>query len=213
MAKKQKRDLYSPEEFDEVDDSPSRSQLKREMHALQQLGADLAALGDKVIKEADLPSEVEKALLLIKKLTKHEARRRHMQYVGKLMRTFDTTHVSEIVEAAKTGHTIKTAEFHRLEKVREQLIDGDDGSCRNFSTPIRIRASGYANSFLVHGGKKPKVNHQRTPAPCSSFSASFLRHRKIDLRPLTRTTAELSSQNNDRKPAYTSRKRRHHGHS
>ncbi len=50
-----------------------------------------------------------------------------MQYVGKLMRTFDTTHVSEIVEAAKTGHTIKTAEFHRLEKVREQLIDGDDG--------------------------------------------------------------------------------------
>lgn len=69
MAKKQKRDLYSPEEFDEVDDSPSRSQLKREMHALQQLGADLAALGDKVIKEADLPSEVEKALLLIKKLT------------------------------------------------------------------------------------------------------------------------------------------------
>ncbi|WP_319472046.1 ribosome biogenesis factor YjgA [uncultured Pseudodesulfovibrio sp.] len=126
MAKKQKRDLYRPEEFDEVEEGPSRSQLKREMHALQQLGANLAALGDKVIKEAGLPADVEKALLLIKKLTKHEARRRHMQYVGKLMRTFDTTHVSEIVEAAKAGHTIKTAEFHRLEKVREQLIDGDD---------------------------------------------------------------------------------------
>lgn len=126
MRKKQKRDTYSPEEFDEIDDRPSRSQLKREMHALQQLGADLAALGDKVVKEAGLPGDVEKALLLIKKLTKHEARRRHMQYVGKLMRTFDTTHVSEIVEAAKQGHSIKTAEFHRVEKLRDQLVDGDD---------------------------------------------------------------------------------------
>lgn len=126
MRKKQKRDTYAPEEFDEIDDRPSRSQLKRDMHDLQQLGADLAALGDRVVKESNLPSEVEKALLMIKKITKHEARRRHMQYVGKLMRTFDTTQVREVVEAAKQGHSVKTAEFHRLEKVRDQLINGDD---------------------------------------------------------------------------------------
>lgn len=126
MRKKQKRDLYNPEEFDDVEDRPSRSQLKREMHDLQQLGGDLAALGDRVVKEADLPPEVEEALLLIKKLTKHEAKRRHMQYVGKLMRTFDTTRVREIVEAAKLGHTVKTTEFHRLEKMRDALVDGDD---------------------------------------------------------------------------------------
>lgn len=126
MQKKQKRDLYHPEEFDEVYDSPSRSQLKREMIALQKLGMELAQLGDNVIKKADLPPEVEAALLLIKKITKHEARRRHMQYVGKLMRTFDTTHVQEIVEAAKQGHTIKTDEFHRIEQLRDRLLDGDD---------------------------------------------------------------------------------------
>lgn len=126
MRKKQKRDLYEPEEFDNIEDRPSKSQLKREMHELQQLGGDLAALGDRVVKEANLPPEVEKALLLIKKLTKHEAIRRHMQYVGKLMRTFDTTHVREIVEAAKLGQTVKTEEFHRLEKLRDALVDGDD---------------------------------------------------------------------------------------
>lgn len=126
MRKKQKRDLYAPDEFDEIEDRPSRSQLKRDMHALQQLGKDLAELGDKVVKEADLPKEVEEALLLIKKITKHEARRRHMQYVGKLMRTFDTTHVAEIVEAAKAGHDIKTAEFHRVERLRDKLVNGDD---------------------------------------------------------------------------------------
>ncbi|NDV17915.1 DUF615 domain-containing protein [Pseudodesulfovibrio sp. JC047] len=124
MAKRNK--IYRPEEFDEIDDRPSRSQLKRDMKELQKLGADLAALGDTMVKEACLPAEVEKALLLIKKIPKHEASRRHMQYVGKLMRTFDTTHVREIVDAAKQGHSIKTAEFHRLEIIRERLIDGDD---------------------------------------------------------------------------------------
>ncbi|WP_319542798.1 ribosome biogenesis factor YjgA [uncultured Pseudodesulfovibrio sp.] len=124
MVKKNK--IYRPEEFDEIDESPSRSQLKRDMIDLQKLGTDLAALGDSTVKEAGLPPEVEKALLLFKKITKHEARRRHMQYVGKLMRTFDTSHVREIVEAAKKGQSIKTAEFHRLEIMRDRLIDGDD---------------------------------------------------------------------------------------
>lgn len=124
MAKR--KNTYLPEEFDEVDDRPSRSQLKREMTALQQLGADLAALGDAVVKDAGLPADVEKALLFIKTLTKHEAKRRHMQYVGKLMRTFDTTRVQEIVEAAKLGHSHRTAEFHHLERLRDRLMDGDD---------------------------------------------------------------------------------------
>jgi len=121
-----KKSTYRPEEFDEDYEVVSRSQLKRDMIALQQLGADLASLGDAVIKNANLPPEVEKALLLIKKLTKHEARRRHMQYVGKLMRTFDTSRVREIVEAAQQGYTIKTAEFHHLESLRDRLLAGDD---------------------------------------------------------------------------------------
>ena len=124
MAKK--KSTYRPAEFDDVDERPSRSQLKRDMTALQKLGTDLAALGETVVKGAGLPPEVEKALLLIKSMSKHEASRRHMQYVGKLMRTFDTTHVQEIVDAAQQGHSLRTAEFHRLEVLRDRLVDGDD---------------------------------------------------------------------------------------
>jgi ribosome-associated protein len=59
-------------------------------------------------------------------MTKHEARRRHMQYVGKLMRTFDTTHARELVEAAHLGHAVKTKAFQRIEDLRDRLVDGDD---------------------------------------------------------------------------------------
>ena len=124
MSKNQRN--YRPEEFDKIDERPSRSQLKRDSSELQKLGMALAALGDTVVREAGLPPEVEEALLLIKKITKREAGRRHMQYVGKIMRTFDTSHVREIVDAAKQGRSIKNAEFHRLEVIRDRLVDGDD---------------------------------------------------------------------------------------
>jgi ribosome-associated protein len=161
MRKKQKRDLYSPEEFDAAEEKVSRSQLKREMHALQQLGADLAALGDNAVRSADLPPEVEEALLLIPRLTKHEARRRHMQYVGKLMRTFDTCRVREIVEAAKQGHAIKTDEFHRIERLRDRLVDGDDDLLQelfdaNPGEGQRLRQLTLGARREKAGGKPPK---------------------------------------------------------
>lgn len=122
-----KKRNYRPEEFDEIEEAPSRSQLKRESAELQKLGLAFVALGDAVIKESGLPSEVENAFLRLKTISKHEARRRHLQYIGKIMRTFDTTHVREIVEAAEKGHSLKTTDFHRIEVMREHLIDGDDG--------------------------------------------------------------------------------------
>lgn len=121
-----KKPLYRPEEFNDREYGPSKSQLKRDSVELQKLGEEFAALGDKVIREAELPPELETALLLIKNLTKHEARRRHMQYVGKLMRAFDTSRIRQIVEAARQGHAIRTDAFHKAEKLRDRLVDGDD---------------------------------------------------------------------------------------
>ncbi|WP_419787520.1 ribosome biogenesis factor YjgA [Pseudodesulfovibrio sp.] len=126
MAKKRNTTLYRPEEFDEREDRPSKSQMKRDMTALQKLGEDLAALGETAVREAELTPETVEALLLIKKLTKHEARRRHLQYVGKLMRGCDTTRAREIVEEASRGRSVRDAEFHRLERLRERLVNGDD---------------------------------------------------------------------------------------
>lgn len=50
-----KKPLYRPEEFDDREFGPSKSQLKRDSVELQNLGTEFAALGDKVIREAELP--------------------------------------------------------------------------------------------------------------------------------------------------------------
>jgi ribosome-associated protein len=42
------------------------------------------------------------------------------------MRTFDTSRIREIVEAARQGHAVRTDAFHRAERLRDRLVDGDD---------------------------------------------------------------------------------------
>lgn len=66
--------------------SPSKSQLKREMTALQDLGAELATLSKERLGKIDMPKRLRDAL----RFTKHGAKQREMQYVDKIMHDIDT---------------------------------------------------------------------------------------------------------------------------
>lgn len=116
-----------PEEFNNLEyDKPSRSQLKREMTELQQLGEALAELGQDAVRKAGLPNDLRDALLALYRISKHEARRRHLQYIGKLMRNADVDHVRELVGQAHQIRQAGTVAFHAVERERDQLLDGDD---------------------------------------------------------------------------------------
>ena len=65
---------------------PSKSQRKREMTALQDLGGELVALSKERLAKIDMPERLRDALLEAQRITSHEARRRQMQYIGKIMR-------------------------------------------------------------------------------------------------------------------------------
>ncbi len=64
----------------------SRSQKKREGTALQNLGEQLAALSPSALTSLELPDALLDALREWHKVKTHEAKRRQMQYIGRLMR-------------------------------------------------------------------------------------------------------------------------------
>ena len=64
----------------------SRSRKKRESAALQKRGEELAALGLGAWKALPLPEGLLEALKDARAVKSREARRRQMQYVGRLMR-------------------------------------------------------------------------------------------------------------------------------
>jgi ribosome-associated protein len=118
---------------DEADDNgydrPSKSQLKREMHALQELGQALIELPKDALKRMPMPEHLDDAVREARRITDHEGKRRQLQYVGKVMRSLTEDEVAALRTALDTHRGVnkaETARLHWIERTREQLLDKDD---------------------------------------------------------------------------------------
>lgn len=108
------------------DERPSKSQKKREMTALQDLGEALVGLSSDQLKRIGLDEGLLIAVKDAQRFTKHEARRRQMQYIGKLMRDIDPAPIQAALDEINGVSAAATARQHRLERLRERLLE-DDG--------------------------------------------------------------------------------------
>lgn len=104
---------------------PSKSQLKREMTALQDLGAELVALSKERLAKIDMPDRLRDALLEAQRITKHEARRRQLQYIGKIMRTVDAAPLRAALDEINGVSKAATIRQHQLERLRTRLMEDE----------------------------------------------------------------------------------------
>lgn len=121
---------YQSNEFEPEYERPSKSQLKREMTALQKLGAELIAQPKDRVKKVPMPEDVLDAILMCQTIKDHEGRRRQLQFVGKKMRSLDEAEVALIqqtIDSWKGASKAETAAMHALERKREKLL-ADDGA-------------------------------------------------------------------------------------
>ena len=115
--------------FDE-DGRPSKSQLKRESHDLQELGEAVACLPDARLTATAMPDVLREAIIEYRRTRSHEGRRRQMQYIGKLMRSVDVEPMREAVAAARLGTALDALRLHEAEGWRTALMAGDDALTR-----------------------------------------------------------------------------------
>jgi ribosome-associated protein len=105
----------------------SKSQRKREMLALQELGQTLIAMGAAKLQKCLLPEELLAAINEYKRLpNKHEARRRQLQYIGKLMRQIDTSTIELVIAQDHQQSNHDRRLFQHLELTREALLSGSE---------------------------------------------------------------------------------------
>lgn len=109
----------------EDDRGPSKSQRKREMTALQELGEELVGLSRERLGRIEMPERLRDAVLEAQRITKHEARRRQLQYIGKIMRDVDAAPLKEALDALKGLSDIANARQHRLEALRARLMEDE----------------------------------------------------------------------------------------
>lgn len=77
-------------------DKPSRTEMKAQSDALQLLGTQLLGLRSDLLVPLALPEALLQALAEYQRLSNFEAKRRHTQYVGKLMRKLSPEQIEAI---------------------------------------------------------------------------------------------------------------------
>ena len=119
-------DKYKQYDDSEEDLGPSKSQIKREMHALRDLGAELIKLSGNDLAKIPLPDQLADALAEAGRLKSHGALKRQQQYIGKIIRDIDPEPIRIALDTLKQASDESSALFHQLERWREQLL-GDEG--------------------------------------------------------------------------------------
>ncbi|MFN3543964.1 MAG: ribosome biogenesis factor YjgA [Thiobacillus sp.] len=115
---------------DDIHAGPSKSQKKREVEALQALGAELVKLPDAQFQRIELPEELRDAVALCRRITQNSALRRQRQYIGKLMRSVDPAPIRAQLDAFKGVSAAENAKLHQAETWREKLIADNEALTR-----------------------------------------------------------------------------------
>jgi ribosome-associated protein len=102
---------------------PSKTQRKREMHELQSLGERLVELNPEQLAAIALPEDLRDAIDAARRITRREARRRQLQYIGRLMRTVDPEPIREKLKVWHGLSAEHTAHMHRVERWRGRLME------------------------------------------------------------------------------------------
>jgi ribosome-associated protein len=107
------------------DQRPSKTRRKQEMQGLQEIGAALVELSAGQLRKLDLPETLRDAVLDYQRFPKHEAQRRQLQYIGRLMRTVDPEPIAAGLAELRGESAVATARLHRLEHLRERFLENE----------------------------------------------------------------------------------------
>lgn len=114
------------------DDFVSKTRRKKEMHALQSLGASLVGLSAAHLERMELPEALAAAVRDARAMSSREARRRQVQYIGRLMRGLDAAPIRAQLAALLGGSAEERARHQRLEHWRARLLE-DDGALTEYA--------------------------------------------------------------------------------
>ena len=117
--------MSDPGNPDEIDELPSKSELKRQSRDLQDLGWALVELPEVDLDSMPLPEDVREAVMTGRRITSNGAKARHRLFIGKLLRQIDTAPIHAAL--ARRGEIDRQRINHdkTIEKWRDRLLSDE----------------------------------------------------------------------------------------
>ena len=112
-------------------DEKSRSQLKRDVRALKELGIRLAGLSKGQLSAIPLSGETRAAVLAAQGMARN-ALQRHYRYLSSLLAEEDVVSIRTALTGELQRHVKDVAEQHEAERWRDELLTGDERQFAEF---------------------------------------------------------------------------------
>lgn len=111
---------------------PTKTELKRAAHAIQDLADRLIEAPEQVLSGLELPEKLADAVALARTITSRAALLRQRQFVAKLMRGVDPAPIRTALESAALAARHQAARFRRVERWRDRLAQEGPAAVAEF---------------------------------------------------------------------------------
>ncbi len=149
------------DDFDE--DFKSKTQIKEEMLALQDLGKSIAELPKAIYKSFEVPENLDDAIQTLHRIKSWNAQKRQHQFIGRIMRELDEDEVTRLKQKFhdyELGRKQLNRAFQHLEQTRTDMINGDKQAISDF---IESYAATDRQQLMQHirAAQKEKQNNEQ----------------------------------------------------
>lgn len=158
--------------MEEFEQEKSKSQIKRELQALKQLGRELIAMPVKELQILDLPVALFEAIVEAQELT-HGALKRQTGYIGSLIAKSDYQAIQQQLAKHKQGHQGNVRQFHQVEAWRDDLLNGN----QEIMTLLHTQFDNFDGQYVRQLVRNAKKETAENKSPKSSrLLFKYLQH-------------------------------------
>jgi ribosome-associated protein len=111
---------------------PTKTELKRQAHAVQDLAARLVGAPADLVDGLGLPEKLADAVQLARRIPGGGALVRQRQFVAKLLRGLDPAPIRAALDARDDAARLDAARFRRAERWRDRLVRDGDSALAEF---------------------------------------------------------------------------------
>jgi ribosome-associated protein len=178
----------------------SKTRRKKQMTGLQKLGEELLDLNKKQLDQIDVPEPLLSALKEYQRLpNRHEAKRRQLQFIGKLMRGSDHERIRAALEKMRTPDRQEVRRGQEIESWGQRLLEGSESEVQLFleayslaeRQPLRQLLRNYAHaagdqsdSFPAEDAEHESVDYVSEPSGSEDSSGNVNPAARIQRRRL-----------------------------
>jgi ribosome-associated protein len=136
----------------------SKSALKRHVESLQKLGKVLAAMPIDKLRRSPASISLLEVIAQYQKIKSHEAKRRQLQLIGKVMRNEDGKSLAEWIDGETLDQRLEVSRMHAVEQWRNQLLE--DANTLSEFLKTYPQALNFDLHALIRNAKQEKIKNK-----------------------------------------------------